>query len=58
MRDQLLKLPTHFFGCVQMSKIQKSGQLDSPPVETTAPAMADHQIANVFPGKSRVSEIN
>jgi hypothetical protein len=29
--------------------IQKSEQLDSPPVETTAPAMADHEIANAFP---------
>ena len=32
-----------------MNKIQKWEQLDSPPVETTVPAMAYHEIANAFP---------
>jgi len=36
-------------GGVQMNEIQKSEQLDSPPVEATAPAMAYHELANAFP---------
>ena len=39
-----------------MNKIQKSGQLDSPLVETTAPAMEYHEIANAFPGRKDVLE--
>jgi hypothetical protein len=34
---------------VRSNKIQKSEQLDSPPVEATAPAMAYHELANAFP---------